>query len=97
MGTSNHDDPPNLHEETTVKKIKFRISTWAKGREFMQQVAKNFQINTEEVNGDLVIINNDFNLSCHFDEQKISYLLLKIKNDDLLESAFDQLIADYKV
>lgn len=79
-----------------MKKIKFRISNWEKGRLFMKEIAEKFTVNIEERDADLFIENSKFTLSCHFDEGQFSFILLKLQNIDL-ETKFDTIIKNYKI
>jgi hypothetical protein len=66
-------------------KHKFKISTWAAGKAFMKDVENAFTSKKQERDGDLLIETDEFYLSCHFDSQKFSFIMLKIFNESLEE------------
>jgi hypothetical protein len=91
------DNPANSQkEEEIVKKIKFRIESWEKGREFMDEVSNKFNLEHVEIDGDLRITSELIRLSCHFDTRGFSYILLKLF-DETLESNLNKIVTKYKL
>jgi hypothetical protein len=79
-----------------VKKTKFRIESWEKGREFMETVTNEFNLENIEIDGDLRITSEQFKLSCHFDAQGFAFILLKLY-DEAIESNINKIISQYKM
>jgi len=77
-----------------MKRVKFKISTWDLGKEFMNQISEEFETEMEERDDNLVIINENFEINFHPDDRGFAFISCKIHNDSV-ESILKNKIEQY--
>lgn len=84
-------DPPTATEENKVKRIKFRISTWEKGEQFMRDLGQELDTPVEVRDATQVIVNSGLEVHCFPDDRGFSFITCKLN-----EEALEKLVAKYR-
>lgn len=71
-------------EEIKVKRVKFKISTWDKGHEFMREISKVLNGTIEVRDEREVITTKEIEIHFHPDDRGFSFISCKIHDNSIM-------------
>ena len=87
--------PTDYQEEIQVKRIKFRIPTWEKGRNFMKEIAEELNAELEVRDAREVITTDSLEIHMHPDDRGFSFITCKL-HDKSLKPMLERYMSRYK-
>lgn len=66
-----------------MKRLRFELENWDKGRRFMKEIAAELDAEVEERGEILKIDHPDIDISCNLDTREFSFILAKLYDESL--------------